>query len=606
MRGDLLEIASSFHYRDDLLNMQPVDQIKEKIDIVEFIGRYVQLKKAGRNFKANCPFHQEKSPSFVVSPDRQIWHCFGTCGIGGDVVSFFMKWENVTFQEALRELAVIAGITLDTSTFDDKELNRKERLLSINNLASKYYNYILNKSDYGQRALTYLKERSLNEKIIQTFELGYAPSSWDSLIKFFHKKNIPETELFDAGLVVQSSSGNRYYDRFRNRIMFPIRDVKGNIVGFSGRVLNPEEKGAKYVNTPETVIYHKRESLFGIHLTRDAIRKQENVYVVEGEFDMIMPFQHGIENIVAIKGSALTAEQLATLKRYTNRITLALDTDEAGVEAMKRGIREAEKMDFDIHIVQFSKGKDPDEAVRNDSIVFKKDLKNTLPIYDFLLNHFADKLGTESAFQKKKIVEEMAPYIGHIQNPIVFSYYVKKLAHLLEVETESIEKMIRFQKKKERISYRSPVLKKGLTQVNEIDLKQRFLLSYLLQRDRDDLSLSRILSVLEPEDFPYPAFQSIFQKLVEYARETSTFVFTDFIRSLPAQIQPVADELFLFELSDEIFPPQQLVKIIYELKSLSYKHYMTIFGTDNEAKVSEYSQRLRTLNKNEIENKLQT
>ncbi|MBP7967393.1 DNA primase [Candidatus Woesebacteria bacterium] len=586
--------------------MSPVDQIKEKLDIVEFIGRYVQLRKAGRNFKANCPFHQENSPSFVVSPDRQIWHCFGTCGTGGDVVTFFMKWESLSFQEALRELAPIAGVQLDTSSFDDKEFTQKEKILSINNLAARYYAHILQNLPLGKKARDYLIGRGLNEKIIATFQIGYAADSWDSLMKYFQTKKISEKDLFEAGLVVQASSGNRYYDRFRNRIIFPIKDSKGNVVGFSGRVLNPDEKGAKYVNTPETIVYHKRESLYGIQLTRDAIRKLENVYIVEGEFDMITPYQHGIENIVAIKGSALTSEQLTVLKRYTTKITLALDTDEAGIEAMKRGIREAEKMDFDIHIVQFTKGKDPDEAARADNLTFKKDLKGAVPIYDFLLSHFSKKIGTQSPFEKKKIVEEMAPYVGHIQNPIVFSYYVKKLAHLLEVDSESIQKMIRYQRNKEKLSFKSQTLKKSIISHSEIEIKQRFIVSYLLQQEDTDNIVKKIIALLDAEDFPYPAYQSLITELKVCLAESKTFIFTDFIKKLPAQLHPVADELFLSELSAEELSTQQLAKIIYELKSLSYRYYMTKYGSEDESKVSAYSQRLRSLNKNEIENQLQT
>lgn len=339
-----------------------VEDIKQRIDIVEYIGRYVDLKKSGRNFKGICPFHQEKSPSFVVSPDRQIWHCFGTCGVGGDVISFLMKWENLSFYEALKELADSVGIKLDDVQYDDKQFARKQKLYEINLQALKFYSYLLQETKFGDKAREYLENRGTNEKIIKTFELGYAPSSWDSLIKYLQKKGHSVGDIIDTGLALPGRSG-KPYDRFRHRLMFPLKDAKGNVVGFSGRLLDPDKKEAKYVNTPETEIYHKRENLFGIHLVKDDIRKSENVYVVEGEFDMITPFQHGISNIVAIKGAAFTDEQLGILKRYTKRITLALDMDEAGVEAMKRGIRSAEKQDFEIYVAQFTHGKDPDESL---------------------------------------------------------------------------------------------------------------------------------------------------------------------------------------------------------------------------------------------------
>ncbi|MFA6533509.1 MAG: DNA primase, partial [Patescibacteria group bacterium] len=296
-----------------------IEEIKQKIDIVEFIGGFITLKKAGRNFKAVCPFHQEKSPSFVISPERGIWHCFGACGEGGDVIKFLMKWENITFIEALKELAKKTGVklTLNKISFEDKIWQKKERFIGMNLLASEFFHYILNKTDFGKKASSYLKTRLLNQSIIDKFELGYSPSSWDSLKLFLKKKKYEEEEMFENGLVIKSERGS-YYDRFRGRLMFPLKDSRGNVLGFSGRILSGgNEKEAKYVNTPETPIYHKRECLFGINLALEEIKKQKNVYIVEGELDMITPFQHGYSNFVAVKGTALTIEQLKLLKRYT-------------------------------------------------------------------------------------------------------------------------------------------------------------------------------------------------------------------------------------------------------------------------------------------------
>ena len=580
--------------------MSPVDQIKQKLDIVEFIGQYVQLKKAGRNFKANCPFHQEKSPSFVISPDRQIWHCFGSCGIGGDVVTFWMKWENLTFAEALKELAVIAGVQLDSSTYNDAEQIEKEKIISINTLTAKYYSYILHKTPYGAKALEYLKGRGINDKIIQTFEIGYAPSSWDSLLKFFQKKNISQEDLNKAGLVVQSSSGTRFYDRFRNRIMFPIRDGKGTVIGFSGRVLNPDEKSAKYVNTPETLIYRKRESLYGIHLTKDSIRREDNVYIVEGEFDMITPFQHGVGNIVAIKGAALTTEQLAILKRYTNRISLALDTDEAGIEAMKRGIREAEKMDFDIQIVEFTSGKDPDEAIKNDPISFKKDLKKTVPIYDFLLTQFGKKYAGDSPFQKKKIAEEMAPFISHINNPIVHSYYIKKIAHILDVDETSVNQIIYAQRAKEKRSFRSKALPTEIKSASREDLIQKYIISVILQHDDIPTLVTKVFKVIDPEDFWFPAYKNLAEQLKTF-KPTEGTGYDVFAKTLTPALVAVADELFMFATSEQLLEQTNIPQLMYDFKLFSYKYFLSLYAKENnEEKVLYYNQRLRNLNKNDI------
>ena len=292
----------------------PIEEIKKKIDIVEFIGSFITLKKAGRNYKAVCPFHQEKTPSFVISPERGIWHCFGACGEGGDVIKFLMKWENITFIEALRELAKKTGVKLNKISFEDKIWQKKEKYLGMNQIAGEFFHYILKKTAFGKKASQYLKNRALNQSIIDKFQLGYSPSSWDSLKLFLKKKKYEEEEIMENGLLIRSERGS-YYDRFRGRLMFPLKDGRNNILGFSGRILDEKEKEAKYINTPETPIYHKRETLFGINLAKEEIKKKQNAFIVEGEFDMIIPYQFGFSNFVAVKGTALTNEQLMLLKQ---------------------------------------------------------------------------------------------------------------------------------------------------------------------------------------------------------------------------------------------------------------------------------------------------
>ncbi len=547
-----------------------IEEIKQKIDIVDFIGQYVELKKSGRNFKGLCPFHQEKSPSFVVSPDRQIWHCFGTCGIGGDVITFMMKWENLTFYEALRELADRAGIKLEDSEYDDQQWKRKELLYSINNLALKYFSYLLTGSSYGKKAMEYLLDRGLNKKIIETFELGYAPASWDSLLKFLQKKGFHPHDIAATGLVIPS--GSRMYDRFRNRLMFPLKDAKGNVVGFSGRILDTEKKEAKYVNTPETEIYHKRENLFGIHLTKDAIRKSENVYVVEGEFDLITPFQHGISNIVAIKGAAFTEEQLGVLKRYTKRITLALDMDEAGVEAMKRGIRSAEKLDFEVYVATFSSGKDPDEALKTDEVQFKKDLKQALPIYDFLLQDLQKKYPEKNSFQKKKIGEEIMPFIRDINNPIVQSHYMKIIAEMLEVSEGSLYRLMRDASRSAFKKKKAPT--KPEQSFSRTELLQRYLLSYLLQQTQIDEKTASIFSNISPEDFTVPSFALIATELQHKFNSPHVgFEYATFVKGLKPELQSVADELFMFTTAAEEQKPD-ITKLALEIRMNSVQAQM--------------------------------
>ncbi len=570
-----------------------IEEIKEKIDIVEFIGQFVDLKKAGRNFKGLCPFHQEKSPSFVVSPDRQIWHCFGTCGIGGDVITFKMKWENLTFYEALRELADQVGVKLEDTSYDDKQWKRKEHLYAINSMALKYYAYLLTKTQYGKKAMEYLMGRDTNEKIIHTFELGYAPASWDSLLKFLTKKGFNPQDIAATGLVIQS--GSRMYDRFRNRLMFPLKDAKGNVVGFSGRLLDNTKKEAKYVNTPETEIYHKRENLFGIHLAKDEIRKAENVYVVEGEFDMITPFQHGISNIVAIKGAAFTEEQLGVLKRYTKRITLALDMDDAGVEAMKRGIRSAERLDFEVYVATFTSGKDPDEAIKADQVQFKKDLKQAMPVYDFLLEDIQKKYPEKNSFQKKKIGEEIMPFIRDISNPIVQSHYMKIISEMLDVSEGSLYRLMR-DTGRSRFKKQTQATKPEQTLPRK-DLIQRYLLSTLLQNTTKEHA-SSIFSIISSEDFSVPSFRVIADALKIQFERNNQYEYSSFVKTLKPEIQSVADELFMFTAATEEEQPD-LTKLAYEIRRNAVKGIMDPLMESNDPgdqqKLSELSKEYNDL-----------
>lgn len=558
-----------------------IEEIKSKIDIVEFIGSYITVKKMGRNYKANCPFHNEKTPSFVISPDRQIWHCFGSCGDGGDVIKFFMKWESITFFEALKDLAQRTGVKLDSVNFEDQAWKRKERLLQINNLANDFFHYLLTKNKIGGKAREYLVGRHINDGLIRTFSLGYAPSSWDSLLNFLKKKQFAEEEMYEAGLIIKNDAGH-FYDRFRGRLMFPIKDVRGNIIGFSGRLLESKPSSVKYVNTPESPIYHKRESLFGIHLAKDAIKKQNNAILVEGEFDMILPYSKGIENVVAIKGSAVTLEQLAILKKYTTQVTLALDTDAAGEEAVRRGINNAEKMDFEIYVVQFSAGKDPDEAIRKDIGSFKKEIASPLPIYDFILESTTTKHPGDDPFSKKKIAEEIAPYLTHIQNPIVFSHYIKKVSSQLGVTPESMEKLIWKERKKAkpinsfRIRNKAPETETK----NPEEQVQRFLMSVILQSENAYQLSDRVFSQITLDDFSVPAFKKLVQHFLKYKTDNQTeYQAKTFFDTLPSELKPISDEVYL---SATVYDTHDLENIdkavddsVIRLKEFSKRRKMT-------------------------------
>ncbi|MBI2641501.1 DNA primase [Candidatus Roizmanbacteria bacterium] len=560
-----------------------LEEIKRKIDIVEFIGSFVTLKKSGRNFKAICPFHQEKTPSFVVSPERQIWHCFGSCQDGGDVIRFLMKWENITFFEAFRELADRFGIKYRKSTFEDQAWKKRQRLIEINTLAAEYFEYILHKTRLGEKASNYIAAREINIKIVKKFQIGYAPQSWDSLFKFLKKKKYELAEITETGLLVKGERGS-YYDRFRGRIMFPIKDARGNIIGFSGRILNPEEKIAKYINTPETSLYHKRESLFGIDLAKEAIKKKGEALLVEGEFDVISPNQLGIENVVAIKGSAVTREQLMLLKRYTGRITLALDADAAGEEAAKKGIEEAESLEVDVNIVSFDFAKDPDEAARKDPSKFKEFIKKPIPLYDFIIQSAKNKYGTADAFSKKRMGEEVCIFIGKIKNPIVQSHYIKKLATELDVSEKSIEELIRKMRYRDKKRQTFSLIKKISSEGLRETLLQKFILSTIFQNENLLEVTNIVFKIVEKDDFFVPSYQKIFQTFLKYSEKKEKMLNPDrFIQLLPVELRPVFDEIYLFASSDFNIGYENLERLSYEMKRYSLKRKLSeLLHSDKE------------------------
>lgn len=582
-----------------------IDEIKRKIDIVEFIGSFINLKKAGRNYKAVCPFHQEKSPSFVVSPDRGIWHCFGACGEGGDAIKFLMKWENITFIEALKELAKKTGVklTLNKIGVEDKIWQKKERFLGMNQLAGEYFHYIYSKTDFGKKARDYLKSRLLNQSIIDKFELGYSPSSWDSLKLFLKKKKYEEEEMFENGLLVRSERGS-YYDRFRGRLMFPLKDSRNNVLGFSGRILDGSEKEAKYVNTPETPIYHKRECLYGINLAIEEIKKQKNVYIVEGELDMIMPYQNGYSNFVAIKGTALTNEQLKLLKRYTDKITLMMDADVAGIESIKRGIDEAEKFDFEIRVVTIDFAKDPDEALRKDPEKFKKLIAKPVPIYDFLIEAAQKKYPEESAFSKKKIGEEVIPMIEKITNPIVRTFYVKKLAGVLEISENTVENLIsQLKRKKNQISLNKIKYSKPTEDSRELTIN-KYVLSVLFQSEDPSTIYKNVLEVLKPEYFLHLSYEKISRLFFKEMEKGIKFNINEFGKKLPDEIRPIFDEIFLFASTDHNLSNESLDRLIHEIKKYYFKREIKKILAEEETEDKKKQLKKLSENLKEVEKRL--
>lgn len=543
--------------------MDQVAQIREKIDIVALLSEYLTLKKAGRNFKALCPFHTEKSPSFVVSPERQIWHCFGGCNKGGDVYSFLMEYEKVDFPEALRILAQRAGIELKNRDFDRGETSRKERLYQTNSLAKEYYHYVLTKHPAGKSALMYLKNRGIDDRVIKTFMLGFSPPTGNSLVKYLvDKKRFTPDDVIDAGLAYQRGGG--LADFFRGRLMFPLIDHRDNIVGFAGRVLDNADKTAKYVNTRETLIYHKGEHIFGLNITKDAIRREGQAIIVEGEFDVLSCFQNGVGNVIAVKGTALTEAQVTLLARFTQKITFCFDADNAGQEAIKRSLVVVEKKGLSPTVIEIPGGKDPDEAITENPAAFKKAAKEDVPVYDYLLAHSLASVDIGSAAGKKKVADTLLPLVAQIGNEIVKEHYLKKVADALETTYESVareaERIIK--KDTQKVQVHAPEVKRSKEEILE-----EYLLALIVQSGKPKVAIKKVIAILTDSMTRERAYHKIMDHLLLHFKKTDDFDGKLFADGLPKELLPAFDTSVLFPLP--VFDSEE--KLIAEVEKAANK-----------------------------------
>ena len=374
--------------------MGAIDEVKQRIDIVEVIGQDVTLTKAGKTFKGLCPFHSEKHPSFYVYPDQQSWHCFG-CNIGGDAFSFIMKKQNIDFGEALRQLAQKAGVVIPSRFEPGMESEEKQKLYQINQAAAQYFHNLLLNSPAAKKAQDYVARRGFTEQTIKDFQLGYSANSWEELKKYLLERDYTEKELLDAGLIIEGEGGKKSRDRFRNKLMFPILDVRGRVTGFGGRAL--DDSLPKYTNSPQTPLFDKSGTLYGINLARDAIREQGTAVIVEGYMDVITAHQNGFKNAIASMGTAVTEKQVSILKRLTRNMALALDADAAGEEAMLRTVGYENTLDAEIKVIILPEGKDPDDVIKEDAQNWQKLVAEAVPIVDYTFDRATAGLDLTSA-----------------------------------------------------------------------------------------------------------------------------------------------------------------------------------------------------------------
>jgi len=420
--------------------MTPVDEIKNRLDIVDVVGGYIKLKKAGKDYKTHCPFHKEKNPSFFVSPSKQIWHCF-SCQAGGDIFSFVQKIEGVEFAEALRTLAKKAGVVLRK---ENPQLKSQRNILyQICEEATEFFQKQL---EQNKAVAEYLKNRGLTQATIREFKVGYAPDSWNSLRDYLVELGYKAEDIEKAGFLAKKENSSKYYDRFRNRIMFPILDLNGQVVGFTGRIYgNEDDKKAKYVNTPDTLIYNKGRIVYGLDKAKVEIRKKNNCVVVEGQFDLIMAHQAGTKNTVATSGTALTSDHLQILKRYAENLVFSFDADTGGEGATKKAIFLAQQFDFNIKVALLpQKEKDPAEIIKNNPKEWENILGKTKPIMEFYFDSvFAKYPKTLGVDDKREIAKELLYPIKNINNGVEQAHWLQLLASKLKVEEKTLLEALR-------------------------------------------------------------------------------------------------------------------------------------------------------------------
>jgi len=482
-----------------------IEEIRQKADIVEVISDYVALKKRGKNHLALCPFHSEKTPSFTASQDKQLFHCFG-CGEGGNVFSFVMKIENISFWEAAKLLAEKYSVPLDIPDFKPgQDASRKKLLFDITAKAAEFFSQQLAGS---KTASDYIKTRGFSEKTVSFFRLGFAPEGWDNLYRHLLSKGFMPKDIEGAGLILpRADRENSYYDRFRNRLMIPVFDIKGNIAGFGARSLDGAEP--KYLNSPDSPIYNKSNILYGLNFSKEDIKKQDSVLIVEGYMDFISCFAAGVKNVAASSGTALTSSHAKTLQRITNNFSLVFDSDNAGSLATERSISLLRELDIYPRVVSLEGGKDPDEIIRKSGAAkFIELVKNAVPWLQYMIERAISRHNIKETEGKARAIKETAAVLAGEKDPVLRKEYSKLVASKLHVDTETVEAEMRRGSYYSRYPSKTSQLKKPAPKDRTAE---KMILKFASESGE---ALALIKEGLEPEDFSDENFRAVFIALV--------------------------------------------------------------------------------------------
>jgi len=570
--------------------MSVVEDVKSRLDIIDIISGYVNLQKAGHNYKALCPFHQERTPSFVVFPDTQTWRCFGACGEGGDVFSFVMKAEGWDFSEALRELAKRAGVELKPLTPQQVDQQESaERLLRIvQEAADFYHDRLLNGRD-AEIAREYVRGRHLNRETVEAFQIGYAPKDWREAMQHLQLLGYDTEDILEAGIAIHNEDKNTTYDRFRHRLMIPIRDGRGQTVGFGARALDPNDR-AKYINSPQGPLFDKSAILFGLDMARRAIRESETAIIVEGYMDVMQAYQAGFENVIAQMGTALTEPQLRQLDKYASRLVLALDPDTAGLNATMRGLNVARQtldgeqsitfdprgmmrytgmLEMDIRVITLPEGKDPDALIREDPDAWRALIDRALPVADFVIRQGTAHLGKNASFQEREAAaRELLPILTATESDLQRSGNIQALARELHLDERAL--MAWTQRRQPGKKRSRPSLQEQRRLVErpaqppissappgQSERREGFCLGLLLEQPAwlfmanrrlrelqgGNSDLAAALGPLCAEDFGRPDYQAIFRALEGWLYQDGEPFQTYLYRVLPAELIDLLDEL---------------------------------------------------------------
>ncbi len=629
--------------------MDQKDEVKSKVDLVEIVSSYLPLKKMGRNFAGLCPFHSEKTPSFMISAERQVFKCFG-CSESGDVFTFLEKMEGWEFREALEELAKRVGVKLKKLAPGGQFL-QKERLIEINKLVSKFYSYILEKHELGEKAREYLKKRGIKDSTWQKFGVGFAPMGWENTFNFLKKRGFAAADIAQNGLIIarstslrprgsdpmgsgqvrQAPSDQQFYDRFRNRLMFPLRDSRGTILGFAGRLIeegsSSKDKGsnqeaplrrvkldfagqAKYINSPQTPIFNKGNLLFGLDVARNAIRGKNEVVLVEGEFDVMSAHQAGVENVVASKGTALTEKQVVALSRICENVALCFDTDLAGDAAARRGIGLLDVAGLQVKVVALgkyspprtassgdlylseTKYKDPDEFARTDPKSFKAAIKTAENIYDYFIESTIKRFDAKTAEGKKKIGSEIIPILSEISDDLVRAHYIDKLSKVLDLDVNLVAGAV---EKKLASDFASFEITPSQSLSKSLDVEKYFLALIFFQ----DEASKQVISFLKDSDFGDDNVRAFWKWAREAIGRLKNPKIKQILVKLPSKFSKLVDELYLVNISpvfaDRELWAAEIAKIAGRVKKNSFKRKLA--AVSREIRQAEREKKLDKIEK---------